>query len=119
MTRPRPEVGQWDCASGCNLLAHHRTLIERSAPGEVVAIERGYRSVPAAAELEQLGFAGPQQRTPALLIPIWDVHGASSDPPGAARRSAHGQEREAVQVRDAAWRPDAPGRASAFARDAR
>jgi hypothetical protein len=58
-----------------SLAENHRTLIEASRIGADVAAARGYRTVYNRAELRRLGFGVAQQRTPALLIPIWDVHG--------------------------------------------
>src|SRR5437879_2093498 len=58
-----------------NLLSHHQQLIVASGIDPAVAAERGYRSVTAPVELRRLGFGEAQQRTPALLIPIWSAAG--------------------------------------------
>ncbi len=57
------------------LLAHHARRIRESAIADEVAAARGYRSVEVRAELRRLGFSERQARTPALLVPIYDVHG--------------------------------------------
>lgn len=58
------------------LLPHHLAMLreESAIPADVIA-ERGYRSVEIAAEIKRLGFTDRQARTPALLIPLHDVHG--------------------------------------------
>lgn len=58
-----------------SLLAHHQQMLNDSAISPEVAEARGYRTIQTAAELGRLGFAKTQQNTPALLIPIWGVHG--------------------------------------------
>jgi Domain of unknown function (DUF3854) len=58
-----------------SLLAHHADLIDASAISDEVAGARGYRSVERKAELRRLGFGASQQNVPALLIPLFDVHG--------------------------------------------
>ncbi len=57
------------------LLPHHLKLIEGSAITLAVARQRGYRSVTTSEELAALGFARSQCRVPALLIPVWNIHG--------------------------------------------
>ncbi len=85
-------------ASG--LLDQHQPLLEASAINAGIARSRGYFSVANATALEQLGFSPAQQRTPALVIPLWNVHGqvafhqARPDLPRHPRRQAD-------QVRDA------------------
>jgi hypothetical protein len=56
------------------LLPRHRALIDASAISEQVARERGYRSILKAGDLNGL-FGPSQRRAPALLIPLYDVHG--------------------------------------------
>jgi hypothetical protein len=67
-------------AAGKELLPHHRARIEASAIASEVAAERGYMSVAsergAKAYLGTLGFAEYQRHVPALLIPVYNVHGA-------------------------------------------
>ena len=58
-----------------HLLPEHQELIEESAIDPEVARERGYRSVHRKCELHRIGFALNQIRVPALLIPVWNVHG--------------------------------------------
>lgn len=58
-----------------HLRPEHLALLKGSAISDQVARQRGYRSVTSKAELKRLGFSDRQARTPALLIPIWDVHG--------------------------------------------
>ena len=60
---------------GLGLLPHHATLLGLSAIDQEVALERGYRSVTAKAELRDLGFPTSQQLVPGLLIPIHGVDG--------------------------------------------
>ncbi len=62
-------------ADGWSLLPQHRALVRASAISETVVAARGYRSVMSKAELLDLGFSANQARSPALLIPIWNVHG--------------------------------------------
>jgi hypothetical protein len=57
------------------LLPQHVSLLRASGISPAVATTRGYVSVESAAELKRRGFAPVQQRTPGLLIPIWDVTG--------------------------------------------
>ena len=57
------------------LLPQHRELLRASAIREDVAAARGYFSAQSKAELEALGFRDYQQRVPALVLPIHDVHG--------------------------------------------
>src|SRR3989442_12808379 len=57
------------------LFPHHSRLIEASAISPEVARARGYRSVTTSAALRKLGFSERQARAPALLIPVWGVHG--------------------------------------------
>ncbi len=58
-----------------DLLPQHQKLIEASAIDPAVASARGYRSVVIKADLRRLGFADYQCRVPALLIPVFSVHG--------------------------------------------
>lgn len=57
------------------MLPHHAELLTASAISREVAKSRGYRSVGQKARLTELGFSSTQARVPALLIPIWNVHG--------------------------------------------
>ncbi len=57
------------------LLPHHQALIEESGISSDIARARGYRSISAKAELARLGFGRNQCQVPALLIPVFDVHG--------------------------------------------
>ena len=57
------------------LQPQHQKRIDDSAITATVADARGYRTVTTKAELERLGFSNAQRRVPALLIPIWSVHG--------------------------------------------
>jgi hypothetical protein len=50
-------------------------MLDASAIRSDVAEARGYRTITSKAEIVRLGFADYQARTPALLIPIHDVHG--------------------------------------------
>ncbi|CAN5681894.1 hypothetical protein BH23CHL8_BH23CHL8_28820 [soil metagenome] len=58
-----------------HLLPQHAALLTASAISDEVARTRGYRSVEQKARLTELGFSSMQARVPALLIPVWDVHG--------------------------------------------
>ncbi|MGC4190481.1 MAG: DUF3854 domain-containing protein [Thermomicrobiales bacterium] len=57
------------------LLPQHQALIDGSGIDPEVAAARGYRSVTTKAEMQRLGFSAAQARVPALLIPVYDVHG--------------------------------------------
>jgi hypothetical protein len=57
------------------LLPHHGNLITGSAITKEVARARGYRTVTLKTELREIGFGEAQRRVPALLIPVWSVHG--------------------------------------------
>lgn len=57
------------------LLSHHAERISASSISDEVAKVRGYRTVSLKSELKTLGFAESQRRVPALLIPVWSVHG--------------------------------------------
>lgn len=57
------------------LLPQHAALLAASAISEDVAKARGYRSVEKKSELKGLGFTASQCRVPALLLPVWGVHG--------------------------------------------
>lgn len=57
------------------LLPQHQALIDGSGISPEIAAARGYRSVTAKADLERLGFGRGQRQVPALLIPVFDVHG--------------------------------------------
>src|SRR5262245_53713572 len=61
--------------SALDLLPHHQKLIEASAISPEVAAARGYRSITTKAALKELGFSDRQARVPALLVPVWSVHG--------------------------------------------
>lgn len=54
---------------------HYRMLAEASGIADEVITARGYRTVTDAAELEVLGFAPVQRRTPGLLLPLWTTYG--------------------------------------------
>ena len=64
-----------DPHSTLDLLPHHLRLIEASAISPAVARARGYRSITTSSALRKLGFSERQARAPALLIPVWGVHG--------------------------------------------
>ncbi|MHB8397792.1 MAG: DUF3854 domain-containing protein [Candidatus Limnocylindrales bacterium] len=57
------------------LLPQHAALLTASAISVEVAEARCYRSVEQRTRLTELGFASTQAQVPALLIPIWNVHG--------------------------------------------
>src|SRR5829696_37842 len=55
---------------------HHRhMLMEESGIDPAVVAERGYHTVKTKAELGRLGFSKPQQRVPALVIPMYSPVG--------------------------------------------
>src|SRR5207249_7596641 len=60
---------------GPGLLPQHAQLLAASAITSGVAVARGYRSLEKQAEALRLGFSAKQARTPALLIPIYNVTG--------------------------------------------
>jgi Domain of unknown function (DUF3854) len=58
------------------LLEQHQRLLDASAINPGIARTRGYFSASNAVTLKQLGFSHSQQkRVPALVIPLWNVHG--------------------------------------------
>jgi len=57
------------------LLPAHHALISASSISPEVSHARGYRSVTSVSELRRLGFSDVQCSVPALLIPVWNVHG--------------------------------------------
>ena len=57
------------------LLAHHAALIAESGISAEVAEARGYFSAGTKVELARLGFSSIQCSVPALVVPIWNVHG--------------------------------------------
>jgi hypothetical protein len=54
---------------------HRRMLEVESGIRPDVIAARGYRTVTCQAELGRLGFGPSQRLTPALLLPVWTVHG--------------------------------------------
>lgn len=61
---------------GHRLTQTHRQLLEQgSAIDPLVIDERDYWTAISASELAALGFAGQQQITPALVLPVWSVSG--------------------------------------------
>jgi hypothetical protein len=60
---------------GRPLLAHHQALLEASAVSSAVGAARGYASVETKKRLESLGFPPSQRLVPALLVPVYNVHG--------------------------------------------
>jgi len=59
-----------------SVFPQHQALLAASAISPEVARERGYVSADSRKMLERYGFAGYQQRVPALVIPVRDVTGA-------------------------------------------
>jgi uncharacterized protein (DUF927 family) len=62
-------------APAAELAPHHVALLRASAITPEVAAARGYRTVTTRVELLRLGFSEAQARVPALLVPVWTVHG--------------------------------------------
>jgi hypothetical protein len=60
---------------GDSLSPDHARLLLDSAVAPHVAAARSYSTVMRAASLERLGFAKSQRNAPALVIPVWNVHG--------------------------------------------
>ncbi len=60
---------------GDGLAPQHARLLLDSAVAPHVAAVRGYTTVPHAAALERLGFSKSQRNAPALVVPVWSVHG--------------------------------------------
>ena len=82
-------------ARPATLLPHHDHLIRVvSAIAPAVADARGYCSLTVKADAKRLGFGEAQARVPALLIPIWNVHGETGsyqlrpDTPRITKRKA-------------------------------
>jgi len=59
------------------LVGAHVQMLLSSSIGVGQVGQRGYRTVTSRAELGRLGFSEPQRCVPALLIPLWGVHGES------------------------------------------
>jgi hypothetical protein len=57
------------------LAQSHQALLAASGIDPAVAGERGCWTAVNPKELADLGFAGTQQLAPALVLPVWDVHG--------------------------------------------
>ena len=57
------------------LLPQHQQLIDESGISAEVALARGYFSAKTKTELADLGFSRSQCAVPALVVPIWNVHG--------------------------------------------
>jgi len=57
------------------LTSHFQQLCEGSGISTDIIRERSYRSLLGKVELKKLGFSTAQQRTPGILIPLWDVNG--------------------------------------------
>lgn len=57
------------------LLPHHKAIIDASGISLEVCVARGYDTARTPRELEALGFGPKQRRVPALVVPIWNVHG--------------------------------------------
>ena len=57
------------------LLAHHQALVDASGIARTVQLARGYESATKRTELERLGFGPKQRSVPALIVPVWNVHG--------------------------------------------
>ncbi|CAN5587213.1 hypothetical protein BH23CHL5_BH23CHL5_23190 [soil metagenome] len=55
--------------------AHRRMLEIESGIAAAVIDARGYRTVTKAADLQKLGFTPAQRNVPALVIPVYDIHG--------------------------------------------
>ena len=103
-----------------SLLPHHLAMLREGSgiPDDVIA-ERGYRSVTSAIELMRLGFTSRQARTPALLIPLHDVHGELA---GYALRPDEPRSRDGKMIKyemPKGWRQrlDVPPRCLAALRD--
>ena len=62
-------------APDSRLSSSHLGLIKGSAISAEVSRERGYRTETVKAHLYTLGFSPIQCRTPALLVPLWNVRG--------------------------------------------
>jgi hypothetical protein len=60
---------------GESLSPDHARLLLESAVAPHVAAARPYSTVMRAAGLERLGFAKRQRNAPAMMIPVWNVHG--------------------------------------------
>ena len=85
-TSTKPILKQTEIASGGSkdltvatmmegLSESHLQLLRKSGIDEQIIAVRGYRTVKTKAELRRLGFKDSQCRTPALLIPIFNVFG--------------------------------------------
>ena len=60
------------------LLPQHQAQLNDSAISSEIIAERGYWSAERKVELERLGFGRSQRAIPALVIPIFNVHGETA-----------------------------------------
>jgi hypothetical protein len=60
---------------GRPLLPHHQAMLEASGISAEVGAARGYASVETKTRLAGYDFSPVQRRVPALLVPIYNVHG--------------------------------------------
>jgi hypothetical protein len=58
------------------LLDQHQKFLSERGVADEVAAQRGYQSAVKKSDLERLRFGRTQQIVPALIIPIWSVHGS-------------------------------------------
>ena len=73
---------------------HRRMLLEESGISPAVVAERGYHTARTKAELARLGFSKPQQREPALVVPMYSPSGELVTPqirPDAPRKNDKGR----------------------------
>jgi len=69
-------AGDKPAAAELGLLEQHQRLLDASAINAGIAGGRGYYSVANASALRLIGFSAAQAaRVPALVVPLWDVHG--------------------------------------------
>jgi replicative DNA helicase len=99
---------------GGGLFDQHQQLLAASAVSPEVARERGYVSVDTKKRLADLGFEHYQQRTPGLLIPVWNELGALAlhvYRPDQPRTDSDGKPRKYEMPAGARMELDVPPRA--------
>src|SRR5438067_310457 len=96
------------------LLPHHLAILRDGSglPDEII-VERGYWSAKTAKELRDLGFTQSQALAPALVIPLWNVHGelaGYSARPDQPRQHRNGKVAKYEQPRGSSAALDIPRR---------
>lgn len=92
---------------------HFDELTKGSGISVEVIRERGYKTILGSAELQQLGFAKFQRRTPGLYLPLWTVEGKNTlcqYKPDVPRQNKKGKDIKYETPDDVGLRLDVPPR---------